>query len=151
MKEVQEVDFFDKLGKKINETTHLVKLNGLIADEEKQINGFLLQIGQITFDQYTENPDSPITGLVTQINEAKSRIEVHSAEIRKLKGYAKCESCGAEVPPDNAFCAGCGARLEAAPEPDNVQSTGGAVCSNCGATVPEDMAFCTGCGTKVQP
>jgi DNA-directed RNA polymerase subunit RPC12/RpoP len=143
------MDIFDKLGKKINETTHIVKLNGMIADEENRIAECFRQMGKICFEKYSENPDSSITDFVTQVNEAKSKINDYTEQVKKLKGFYTCEKCGAEIPPNNLFCSGCGAKVEIA-QPINDAKNSDGNCASCGVKMPENMAFCTNCGAKVE-
>ena len=47
-----------------------------------------------------------------------------------------CPSCHRENPPDNAFCGGCGARLES-------------VCPGCGRANPPGDGFCGACGQSL--
>ena len=51
-----------------------------------------------------------------------------------------CPSCGNSLPEGAAFCASCGAKIQAA-APD--------VCAACGAELPEGTAFCISCGKAV--
>ena len=140
------MDIFDKIGGKISQTANVVKINGLIADEEKRINASLLEIGKVCFEKYSDNPDASLDRFVAQINDAKSKIEEYSAQIKKIKGYIKCEQCGAEIPPDNSFCNGCGFKIEV--KPKNAPNQSGISCNSCGASLSPDLAFCTNCGQK---
>ena len=84
--------FFDELGKKISQTSQgvvqktkdtaeVIKLNGMISDEEKRINN-----------------------LYTQIEDLKQQIQ-------HIKGVKVCNNCGAEIPENSMFCIGCGAKI----------------------------------------
>jgi len=142
------MDIFDKIGDKISQTAQVVKISGLIADEEKRINANFLEIGKICFERISENPDAEpeeFAAQINQINDAKAKIADYSEQIKKLKGYIKCEHCGTEIPPDDIFCSGCGSKLEKV----NIPSGAGSPCSNCGANNPAGMAFCTKCGAKI--
>lgn len=82
-----------------------------------------------------------------------------------------CPSCGASVPPGEAFCPNCGAQLVAgggaAPEPpaqpayapqQQVEPTVAApsaagkklTCPNCGAQLEPDSSFCDMCGNRIE-
>ena len=143
-----KMDFFDKLGGKISQTAQVVKLNGQISDEEKRINVYLLEIGKIGYEKYAENPDSSIAEFVAQINGAKTKIEELSEQVRKLKGFIKCEQCGADIPPNNPFCSDCGSKVEV--QSASVPVSTGDACKNCGASTTADLAFCMDCGTKIE-
>jgi len=141
------MDIFDKIGEKVSQTSKLVKLNGLISDEESQIASCYQQMGKLCFEKYSENPDSSIADLVSQVKNAELKINEYSEQIKKLRGFSTCSQCGADIHPGNLFCVGCGAKVE------NVQTTSVSdvkVCISCGASVAEDMAFCTSCGQKIE-
>lgn len=139
---------FDKISEKISQTAGIVKINGLIAQEERQINDYLLQIGEICYNKFPENPESLVANLVAQINGAKAKIAEYAEQVNKLKGVAKCEQCGMDIVLGNKFCSGCGTRVK-----DEAINTAeeGPVCMGCGASLASDVAFCTGCGQKVSP
>jgi len=140
----------DKITEKFNQTTGVVKLNGMIADEEKQINSYLLKIGKICYEKHSDSPNPAIAEIVTQINDAKSRVEGYAEQIKKLKGYAVCSECGGEVPPGNQFCSVCGAKVEIAQPTKIAQGNDGRNCEGCGAFIPGSMDFCSNCGAKVE-
>lgn len=52
-----------------------------------------------------------------------------------------CPDCGADVGPEDSFCAACGENLDAHRESDELMA-----CPDCGADVDSDDSFCAGCG-----
>lgn len=146
--------FFDELGKKITQTSQgavqktknmaeIVKINGMISDEEKKINNLFNQIGKVYFETHLQDPDPNLAQFFTAIKEAKTRVLSYSEQVKQLKGIVNCPKCGGEVPHGSPFCNSCGSSMGVAPTL-NVSP-----CTNCGAPVAEGKAFCTNCGTKV--
>ena len=150
--------FFDELGKKISQTSQgvvqktkdtaeVIKLNGMISDEEKRINN-----------------------LYTQIEDFKQQIQ-------HIKGVKVCNNCGAEIPENSMFCIGCGAKIVMQSEVNTNNFIRCVKCNNlvekglkfctfcgsafadntviktkcavCGADLNGEIAFCSECGTKV--
>lgn len=78
-------------------------------------------------------------GAASRINE---EIEARVTRIRaagdgrKIAGGNACPTCAAPVPPDAAFCSGCGAAL-------------GTRCDACSAVVSADDRFCFQCGAAL--
>ncbi len=67
-------------------------------------------------------------------------------------GGAACQSCGAVLSPDDAFCGSCGTRVpepEPEPEPIAAAATGPRTCQNCGREAADDSKFCAGCGSPL--
>lgn len=89
----------------------------------------------------------------TAYSDMFSQLEANSAEIeltlkRQLasKGLRKCESCGAELPINSAFCNKCGSKLE---DLETEVVTAGKICPKCGAAIEAGDAFCISCGYKL--
>ena len=148
--------FFEDLGKKISKTSQgavqkakdtaeILKLNGMISDEEKRLNTLYAEIGKIYFEIYAQNCEPQFKDIVNQIVESKNKITEYSEQVKKLKGLVSCPKCGAGIQPGSPFCSNCGTRLEVANNPTQT----GKVCSNCGSMVTADSLFCTNCGTKI--
>ncbi len=145
--------FFEDLGKKISQTSQgvvqktkdtaeVMKLNGLISDEEKNVNNFYSLIGKKYFELYAENPDQDFANMVQAIKNSQIKIRTYSDQIKKLKGITQCPNCGSDVGYGIKFCSACGGKM---PEVNaNLR------CVVCGATIAEGCAFCTTCGTKVE-
>lgn len=77
--------FFENLGKKISDVAEstadkakdlaeTAKLNLLVSAEEKKINQYFNEIGQLIFEQDKDNPDSPASGLIKKIVESEKII-----------------------------------------------------------------------------
>jgi len=152
--------FFDELGKKITQTgqgaakgaknvAETMKVNGMISDEEKRINNAYLQIGKTYYENCGDNPDQLFAQLINDINDSKAKIAAYTEQLRQIKGVARCQKCGGEVPIDAPFCSSCGSPMKTAPTEAPLDS-GGLVCGNCGFVVPEGKAFCSNCGGKME-
>ena len=152
--------FWENLGKKASETTakaiqqakdfaEVTKLNGLISDEEKKIEGIYRELGKMYIEIHRCDPDEKLSELVAKIAEAEQAIKKYRGQIQDIKGIVLCTKCGAEVAKDASFCSICGT---AVPKPEPAEPTdplNTMKCSNCGAPAKEGMRFCTACGTRL--
>ena len=151
------MSFFEGLGKKIAQsgqeaaqkaknTAEIIKLNGMISEEEKRINNLHIQIGKLYYEVYGENPEEQFAQFITDINDAKVKIAAHTEQISIIKGIAKCTSCGGQVPAGAPFCSSCGSPISSASSASDDANN----CANCGTALGPDVAFCAGCGSKVE-
>ncbi len=154
--------FFDEIGKKITQTSQgvvqktkdtaeTIKLNGMISDEEKRINSFLIEIGKTYFELHKDSFEPAFESMILGIKDSQLKIENYSEQVKRLKGVVRCPHCGGEVPYGAPFCSSCGSQMNLqanvnnTPVNSNVQR-----CINCGVPLAPDTAFCTNCGTKVE-
>ncbi len=152
--------FFDELGKKISQTSQgvvqktkdtaeVIKLNGMISDEEKRINNLYMQIGKLYFEVHEETCEECFTSMISDIKESKSKISQYSEQVKKLKGIVRCPNCGGDVQYGSPFCSSCGTKIEV--ENSTVNGAANVLrCSKCGMPIKDGCAFCTHCGTKVE-
>lgn len=146
---------WDSLTKKASETTakavqqakilaETTKLNSQIADEEKKISNNYYQIGKLYAAMHQNDCEEDFAGMLAEIAEAEQKIRELKIQIQDIKGVVRCESCGAEVSKESAFCSACGAALPkvevVVEDPDHEK------CDSCGALVEKGMRFCTACG-----
>ena len=84
------------------------KLSLKINNEEKKIDEFTLNIGELILDQLDggETFDDEIMALYSSIQAARDVITAARA------GPAVCESCGMPLTEDANYCANCGAKVE---------------------------------------
>lgn len=149
--------FFEDLGKKITQTSQgvvqktkdtaeVIKLNGMISDEEKRINNLYNQIGKRYFEIHFDSYEQALESFVVEIKQAQKKIEDYSEQVKKLKGIVRCPNCGGDVQYGSPFCSTCGSRMET----PSVQTDANVKrCSACGSQIADGCAFCTNCGTKV--
>ena len=154
--------FFDELGKKISQTSQgvvqktkdtaeVIKLNGMISDEEKRINNLYTQIGKIYFELHSDSCEESFESMVASIKEAKSKIEQYSEQVKKLKGIVRCPNCGGDVQYGSPFCSSCGTKMEIKSASATNDDPNVIRCVKCGMPINDGCAFCTHCGTKVEP
>ncbi|MDR0919695.1 MAG: zinc ribbon domain-containing protein [Oscillospiraceae bacterium] len=125
--------------------TDTARLNALISDDTKQIQGIYTQIGKLFYETNVHDESTPIGKLCINIDMCNKRIEEHKKAILDIKGSKKCPNCGASINSTSAFCAKCGTKVEVA----TVQSTTAKkFCTACGGAVPENSSFCTSCGKQ---
>lgn len=149
------MEFFNGIGKKISQTgqgvvqktkdtAEIIKLNGIISDEEKKINNAYLQIGQLYAVKYQESAEEDFKALVEQVHTSLSEIENLKQQIQDIKGIKRCNNCGAEIPVNSIFCSGCGAKVV------QVDMSNFNRCNNCGNPVEKGLKFCTSCGFPIE-
>lgn len=116
------MDFFSKLGdtisatgrdvsKKARDLTGLAKLNMDVRSKEEYVLRQYAEIGKQYFEQHKEDAE-PDFAEIKLIKEALEEIEALKSEIADLKGLKKCQSCGAALNVEDAFCKKCGAKYE---------------------------------------
>ena len=151
--------FFDEVGKKISKTSQSVaqktknmaetmKLNGMISDEEKNINNAFSQIGRTYYETYGSNPDQLFAQLVDGINASKENIESYKEQIKQIKNRIRCDKCGGEVLNNDPLCNSCGTPVNF--DLESTPTLNGTVCDKCGAVMPPEKTFCTNCGNKIE-
>ena len=147
--------FLDGIGKRLSDAgqgvakhtknfTEVTRLNGAIAEQERQAAALLRELGQACYDRHQNDPDYEYAAQIEGIRAAYAQIAQYQAQIRQIKGIRICPECGAEVGPDSAFCGGCGGKME----PPAAES--GRVCPKCGSPVDGDSLFCATCGTRLE-
>jgi uncharacterized OB-fold protein len=156
------LDFFEKLGKRISDVGSSVAQNTKnfadstslqkgISDSKKKIEQLYTAIGKAYYENHKNDPAAEEIATIGEINTLFAQIEENNEKIKALKGFVKCENCGADVAPDAAFCNNCGTKVvKAAPAPAPVAAAGAQpLCPNCGNVVAEGNLFCNNCGTKI--
>ena len=154
------LDFLNGIGKKLTQVgqeaatqtkifTETAKINGIISDEEKQINNLYLQIGKSYFEANKDNPTAEYGELMTGIKDALVRVDKYKEQIRNVKGVRTCSNCGAEVANNAVFCNSCGTQLPVAAPVETAQT--GSTCPQCGAATVSGATFCTSCGYNLAP
>ena len=144
--------FFDELGKKISQTSQdvvqktkdtaeIMRLNGLISDDEKRIESLYTELGKAYFSMHADSYEDVFQDTITAVKEAQARIAENAEQVKKLKGLTRCPNCNNEVPYTAPFCSSCGTKLQ---QESNVRR-----CPKCGGEVAPGFSFCSGCGSKV--
>ncbi len=153
--------FFEDLGKKITQTSQgvvqktkdtaeVIKLNGMISDEEKHMNSLYTQIGKQYFELHSGAPEAALQDYVSEIKAAKIRIEDYSEQAKKLKGVVCCPNCGGDVQYGAPFCSSCGMKMEINAEQAVAGNSNVKRCVACGMPLNEGSVFCTHCGARVE-
>ena len=159
------MDFFEKLGKRISDmgsavaqntknfadTTSLQKTN---SDNKKKIEQLYTAIGKAYYEAHKNEADAAEAATMAEITALLAQIEENDEKIKQLKGVTKCESCGADVPADAAFCNNCGTKVvretpAAAPVVEAAPAIEQRLCPTCGQPVGKDNLFCNNCGAKL--
>lgn len=78
-------DMAKDAAEKAKDMAEISKLNSIISSEEKKIQQFYLEIGEIIFEQDKENPESPVAELCNKVLAAKQTIENLKQQILEIK------------------------------------------------------------------
>ena len=177
--------FWSDLGKKISDTTQsvvektktstdIMRLNGLISDEERNVQRIYAEIGRKYMELHGADGDPDFAGLMQEYQTSKAKMEEYRSQIRKNKHLLICAGCGAEIPETVLYCTRCGAenpvgkrlaeeqrqREEAERAAREADLQAAAVpptepqpefCARCGQPRTAGAMFCTFCGAQFVP
>ena len=177
--------FWSDLGKKISDTTQsvvektktstdIMRLNGLISDEERNVQRIYAEIGRKYMELHGADGDPDFAGLMQEYQTSKVKMEEYRSQIRKNKHLLICAGCGAEIPETVLYCTRCGAenpvgkrlaeeqrqREEAERAAREADLQAAAVpptepqpefCARCGQPRTAGAMFCTFCGAQFVP
>ena len=177
--------FWSDLGKKISDTTQSVvektkistdtmRLNGLISDEERNVQRIYAEIGRKYMELHGADGDPDFAGLMQEYQTSKAKMEEYRSQIRRNKHILICAGCGAEIPETVLYCTRCGAenpvgkrlaeeqrqREEAERAAREADLQAAAVpptepqpefCARCGQPRTAGAMFCTFCGAQFVP
>ena len=98
--------FWSDLGKKISDTTQSVvektkistdtmRLNGLISDEERNVQRIYAEIGRKYMELHGADGDPDFAGLMQEYQTSKAKMEEYRSQIRRNKHLLICAGCGA--------------------------------------------------------
>lgn len=143
--------FFDDLSRKVSRGTKNLadstRLNALIADSKKQIEGLYRNLGSAYYEVHRDDPAAEQPELIAALNRQFESMAQAQDALRQLRGLSKCPNCGAELPQNALFCSVCGARQ---PQPEQPAAPAAAsVCPNCGAPNQPGHRFCAICGAAL--
>ncbi len=116
------MNFFDKLGKKANETyqatkerattlTEEIKIKSKISDTNDKIDGLYNEIGKFVYNELKEGRDASrelVTEKCNEISALNDELEKLRADLLALKNIKKCVKCGRELELKAEFCSNCG-------------------------------------------
>ena len=133
------MDFFDKLGKKANETykatmekanslSEEIKIKGKMSEKKEKIEKLYTEIGRFVYSELREGRDASreeVTAKCEEINQLNDEISKLEADLLAARNKKKCSSCGEEIDIKAEFCPKCGKEqpkqetVEVQDEPEN--------------------------------
>ena len=118
-------DFFEDLGKRLEETAETVTNKAGEAIEIQRMKSQmrnlargnavdLMELGRMIYDRYKdgEEVEEAAEGLCAAIREREESIGKYEKKIAKIKGASECGHCGRMVARDMAFCPYCGEKID---------------------------------------
>ena len=150
---------FDDIGKKITQTTQsalkntkdaadISRINMMVAEEQRLLGSFYVQLGKKYYDLYPESTDGNFAPLCASIKEATAKLVALEHEIQDIKGIKRCPRCEVEIPAATVFCGSCGYDTRNDPAFVDIPAPP-KLCPGCNQEVAEFMSFCTACGQKI--
>ena len=100
-------------GKKATELLSVAKLNIRVIERKRDVNTAMRELGEMLYATHTGMPTDSDTLLakMQEIDAMKAEIAEMEAQIGKEAEPAVCETCGAVVQEEDAFCRECGGKL----------------------------------------
>lgn len=152
--------FFEQIGKKLTDAGQNVaqqtknladrtQLGSAISEKERNIAQLCSALGREYYEAHKADESCEFAEKVARINALYAEIAQNREKISQIKGVVKCESCGADVPANAAFCNACGTKVVRPEPPAAPAAPVGRVCPACGCAVGEENAFCNHCGAKL--
>jgi len=149
---------FDEIGKKISQTTQsalkstkdmadMSRINTLLAEEQKLLSSFYMQIGKKYFELNPSPEDEDFASLCASAAESFAKVTALEQNIQEIKGIRRCPRCEAGIPVSTPFCGTCG--YDTRGDPDFASPNLPRKCPACNTEVADNMAFCTACGQKI--
>ena len=124
MERVNNMDFFEKLGKKATETFNSAaektnkiaseaKLRIKINDCKSKIKDVYQDIGKVVYQKFVLDGSlevkEDIQEQLTKIKEYTDKIEEYERQILELTNLKQCENCKNKIDKNAKFCPECGA------------------------------------------
>lgn len=138
----------DDLNKKLSQASQKAKdfsdsarINSLINEEEKKINGYYFQTGKLFVSLHANDYEPAFANIMAMIADSEARLSDLRNQLQQLKGAKKCPQCNFDVPLNSAFCPCCGLQMPISEAESNLVK-----CTSCGQFVGKNLRFCTSCG-----
>ena len=156
--------FWEKMGETISvkgkdmadkarELTEVSRLNTQISTQKNKIESLYKEIGQLIYENREDWKAADVSAQIEQIDSAVVSIEELQNDILRIKGVRQCESCGAEIDKNMAFCPKCGTAMavdESKQEKEEIQEEQTLVlCPGCNKEIDANSAFCPFCGVHL--
>ncbi len=118
----------------------------------------VFELGMQYYEANKDNADAAFSSQIERIKECTGKEALWELYRLELDGKTKCDSCGAIITSDSAFCNKCGKPITQRdysgiginkPNENGTAAASG-TCPSCGAPLADDAMFCEKCGTKVR-
>ncbi len=77
--------FFESAVQKTKDMTDIARINSLISDEEKKINGVYTQLGKFYATLHANDYETQFAGMMIAIKEAEMNISLYKKQILDIK------------------------------------------------------------------
>ncbi len=117
------MDFWSDLSKKISSAadttvkgaeklTDIAKIKYSIATLRDKLEDVYIEIGSLHYDEIRKGCDNSIeiSEKCMEADGINSEIAEQTKKLAALKKYKNCESCGAKIEKDLAYCPECGTK-----------------------------------------
>ena len=123
---------------------------------EDAVKEAVQSLGRMYFEANQDNAESEFYSQISNVKECIEKEKIWHLYRLSLEDKTQCDSCGAVITADSAFCNKCGAGIKprdfsvigiSQMQPNNNTSSG--VCPSCGSPFVAGAMFCEKCGCKV--
>ena len=104
----------EKTSKKATDIYNTSKMSLKIFDLKTDVDVLYKEVGRIIYAAHTneETSTEELEAKLLKIDSKLAEIEEIKATVESMKSVKRCPECNKENQRDNAFCSGCGAKLE---------------------------------------
>lgn len=123
---------------------------------EDTVREAVQSLGRMYFEANQDNKESEFYSQISSVKECIEKEKLWYLYRLSLEDKTQCDSCGAVITADSAFCNKCGASIEprdysiiglSQMQPNNNISSD--VCPSCGNPLVAGAMFCEKCGCKL--
>lgn len=117
----------EAVGRKAGQLVDVSKLHVGAAEVNAEITKRYQTLGQYVYENNREAlaADPEAMGQMAEVDALQAQLAAITKELNDKQNKTVCPACGKQCSNTDAFCSGCGAKLENVPEPEPIPQEGG--------------------------
>lgn len=125
--------------KKQNDDDIISRINQMVAEENKKIGRYYLEIGKKYVQSHALGYEEEFTELIEELAISQRKLSNYTLQMQFVTGVVVCPECGHKAPKGSVFCNMCGTKLPVI-DFDNYE-----ICEKCGNLVAKNERVCPEC------